>query len=167
MLILHFLKGLGLESSETTLANSSAVDEEQSTSSESVSEEESSDADYKPLQRADPFALHALCEKDDLAGLNAALQETDDDGRPFYLNSRTALDETYPLHVAIMHHRLSCVEALLEAKARTNITIAGTPLLHLALTMGTFPGKAIFALQCVALFLRALNDAELTVLVMC
>ena len=78
---------------------------------------------------------------------------------PYNLNERDT-DENTPIHVAILARKLKHVELLLEAGANVHKKSDGSPPLHAAISMGSLPQHAEFAIDCTKLLFE--YDADLT-----
>ncbi|KAG7368554.1 histone deacetylase superfamily protein [Nitzschia inconspicua] len=77
---------------------------------------------------------------------------------PYNLNERDP-DENTPIHIAILARRLEHVKILLQAGASVHKKSDGSPPIHAAISMGSLPQHADFALECVKVL--AENDADL------
>ena len=54
-----------------------------------------------------------------------------------------------PLHVALLYGSIQCLRALLEAEAKTYVTLEGSPPLHIACAMSGFEKHEAFAVEAV------------------
>lgn len=68
--------------------------------------------------------------------------------------ARVSIDERdreghTPLHVALLHGSIDCVNALLDAGAKSYVTLEGSPPLHIACAMSGFERHETFALEAV------------------
>lgn len=63
-------------------------------------------------------------------------------------------DKCMPLHVAILARQLDSVVACLDAGANIKSALQGSPVLHVALSVGSVPANRDFALACVTTLLQ-------------
>lgn len=107
------------------------------------------------------YPLHDAAERPDATQLQALLQVRDDDSEFFPglpdegldLNTRDR-DGCTPLHVALLSGSLECLRVLLDAGADVAKLCEGSPVLHIAVSVGSFSQQQAFSSAAVLLLLQ-------------
>ncbi|KAL0037126.1 hypothetical protein WJX79_001631 [Trebouxia sp. C0005] len=110
---------------------------------------------------ANTYPLHDAAERPDATQLQALLQVRNEDSEFFPglpdegldLNTRDR-DGCTPLHVALLSGSLECLRVLLDAGADVAKLCEGSPVLHIAVSVGSLPQQQAFSSAAVLLLLQ-------------
>jgi len=118
--------------------------EEKENENENENEGEDDDEDESDEEDFNPDAEEEEDEDEDRYRAVAAFapgQKVDVDGKD--------REGHTPLHVALLYGSIQCLRALLEAEAKTYVTLEGSPPLHIACAMSGFEKHEAFAVEAV------------------
>lgn len=166
-------------------ADELGLNEEWGSDDEEMDDEDDTDVpmyvEGAPNPASSPYPLHDAAEAGDVERLRDMLARLASQREALASNGGMIsepmidLDERdddgcTPLHVALLSRSLPCVELLLEAGAEVRYACEGSPVVHIALSVGSIPSSRTFALGAVRVLVargasaRALDDRHRTTL---